>query len=673
MVPPKIAYGVGQEQTMLSTADWALPDGHLNYEELFRAVMDLRPEDAEWAAQTLAWHQIESRIKNIWPVILPRRPPCPTRCCRDSLTRVSLPSFSDDELTSFGCRFAASSNLLNPALSWVPPALRTYSMILLAFKHTILPSFSQLILNKQNSEVLNRTRNSYSVNLRSHASILHVLKEALSLTKQYFIGTSDNCNDSLAFVPPRTCALTLWNKIVFDLIFLGSGKRRKRQGSGPKYLQAAGDLDVAFKAGWGLKRRWAFGSCLQGAFKRPALLVLGRLWLAPKRVVSSGRSSVIAGEEDFDTPMSQYGGPSTTTRTRSLSGASREEGKCSERGRRVFSSSQSILKITAVPPKPATQKALRGDAKKWTLGHLPTGTSDRFTSAVVPLARERCGTLEGWASLTVHQLQDIVNRVFKQGILRADNKTRTPIAHVVKKNGPWWGLISYRLEDWRAAFATQATKNMVNLIRIQTAEEEAENAIAAGADASDLFPDPGESFGPHSPAIIAPRSFLFRTAQGITDFVTWARQVHEQSGTQVFHREMWGGGVDKKGLFMSHLILQAYVSHLNFLDTIPAEYTRTLDPPYGALLMAVQAVDRNLLYWATDADTFGNHKNYAPREQVPCDAEEVGRETMGRFREGTEEWQEKKIRRAASSSRGSSEAEEEVLEEDEEEFIVVSD
>ena len=47
----------------------------------------------------------------------------------------------------------------------------------------------------------------------------------------------------------------------------------------------------------------------------------------------------------------------------------------------------------------STKKAQHGGASKWTLNHLPSGTSAAFTESLVPLAKVKAGTLEAWEGL----------------------------------------------------------------------------------------------------------------------------------------------------------------------------------------------------------------------------------------------------------------------------------
>ncbi|KAG6912922.1 hypothetical protein DXG01_011118, partial [Tephrocybe rancida] len=104
---------------------------------------------------------------------------------------------------------------------------------------------------------------------------------------------------------------------------------------------------------------------------------------------------------------------------------------------------QAMVKI--IPNKyVATKTEIRGGSRKWTLSHLPPDTSDKFTSEVVPLAKEKVGTLAPWASLTSAEIQAIVDTVYGPG------------AHIITGGDVWHGLISYRLQSWHNGFATAA-------------------------------------------------------------------------------------------------------------------------------------------------------------------------------------------------------------------------
>ncbi|KAJ6600852.1 hypothetical protein B0H10DRAFT_2441025 [Mycena sp. CBHHK59/15] len=397
---------------------------------------------------------------------------------------------------------------------------------------------------------------------------------------------------------------------------------------------------------------------------------------------ASGRSSVII--DDFDAPMTQYGGPAVDDDVdeeleRPVPAGKKKKGL----------PTTTIVKISAAPPKPLTKKEQRGNARKWTLEHLPRGTAAEFTTHVVPLARELLGTMEPWASLTVPQIQGIVNRVYKQGKVEGEEEPR-PIVHEVSEDGAWWGLLGYRFTDWRSGFASQAAKAMEALIRTHEADDsdsessEEEPAVPAGSDGQTAVSD--------APA--KPRPFKFDTPGGIADFVEWALQVHDGNGTSAFHWKQWGDGKEKKGFLLSYLIVYTYSHHLTVLDGIPDEYKRSSDPPYGALLLAAQAVERNLQFWKTGKYTvptgllgqfsFDNWGDIRTRESktktkltrratkflhVLKKWDETRWEEL---REEATQWQERK-KRTASSSRGTSEAEDMEETEEEEELVVMSD
>ncbi|KAJ6549570.1 hypothetical protein DFH09DRAFT_1086817 [Mycena vulgaris] len=286
-----------------------------------------------------------------------------------------------------------------------------------------------------------------------------------------------------------------------------------------------------------------------------------------------------------------------------------------------------VIAIQPVPSKAPSRTAQRQGAAKWTLKHLPSGTSDEFTNELVPLARDLAGTLPPWTGLTVKQIQGLADRVYGPGV------------HTVTLESAWVGLIGYRLSDWRSGIASQATRGIEALIAAACASEDVseydsdyaddntldsgaaggavptdpafveEGADAASASASASAPAPPAAAADGAPdATVAPKvqKFTFDTPVGISAFVEWALEPHE-SGTMPFHWKTWGGGVDKKGFLKSHLIAYTYAYHLTCLAAIPGAYTMTRpgDPPkpksqpVGALILSVQAVQRALQFWRT--------------------------------------------------------------------------
>jgi hypothetical protein len=84
------------------------------------------------------------------------------------------------------------------------------------------------------------------------------------------------------------------------------------------------------------------------------------------------------------------------------------------------------------PPSIRTKRDLRGGEKKWQLKHLPdtVNTAKPFRDDLTPLAIAKAGTLLPWASLTVEQVQELVDLVFGVGQYKVDQATA------------WCGLVS---------------------------------------------------------------------------------------------------------------------------------------------------------------------------------------------------------------------------------------
>lgn len=79
----------------------------------------------------------------------------------------------------------------------------------------------------------------------------------------------------------------------------------------------------------------------------------------------------------------------------------------------------------------STKKAQRGGASKWTLNHLPAGTSAAFTESLVPLAKVKAGTLDAWEGLSLQQIQDLVDVTYPGE------------GHIVEDDDVWGGLVIF--------------------------------------------------------------------------------------------------------------------------------------------------------------------------------------------------------------------------------------
>ncbi|KAJ7367075.1 hypothetical protein DFH08DRAFT_929746 [Mycena albidolilacea] len=159
----------------------------------------------------------------------------------------------------------------------------------------------------------------------------------------------------------------------------------------------------------------------------------------------------------------------------------------------------------------------------------------------------------------------------------------------------------------------------------------------------------------------------------------------------------YGDGTNKEGFFLSYNILYTFAHHLNELDTIPAKYERSMARPVGALLLAVQAVERNLGFWKTGqyvvpkgSDWFFSCDNWSDIRQTDPKTgntlitrratkylSTIEKWTAERWDQQLDEaavWKERKRQKKLPCSAASSEVEEviEIIDDDEDD-VVVSD
>ncbi|KAF8219358.1 hypothetical protein L208DRAFT_1341202 [Tricholoma matsutake] len=193
-----------------------------------------------------------------------------------------------------------------------------------------------------------------------------------------------------------------------------------------------------------------------------------------------------------------------------------------------------------------TQKAARSGDTKWKIGHLPEGTADLFGSELITLAREKLGTLDAWAVLSVADTQDLVDRIYGEG------------KYVVSEDNVWYRLLSYRLRNWQNGFATAAVESVKTMIK--------DNA-----------------------------EFL-STEDDIQDYINFSleEQTIKPLMTASFHWKEWNAGKKKKGFLQHHLILRTFaLAHLIGLEDIDDQ---TDDKLIGALILSMQAVSPSFLF-----------------------------------------------------------------------------
>ncbi|KAK7001905.1 hypothetical protein R3P38DRAFT_3283719 [Favolaschia claudopus] len=259
------------------------------------------------------------------------------------------------------------------------------------------------------------------------------------------------------------------------------------------------------------------------------------------------------GTEDSD-GMVHYGGPAIDD----------DADEIVEREKKGKGRAQaSIVRIVA-PAKRVTQKELRGDgSKRWTVKHIPgpAGNGDTFTDTVWPNLRKELGQLPPWHSLSDAQVQGVLDKFFTKFKMNA-------------KDDVWQGLIMYRTNTWRAGFPLQAHRCVVDMV--DNAKKRAEDGTAP------------------------PDEIPLHTPEGMKDYVASMLELDEANyKMKVFQWREWDEVQDKyTGLFQSSIILFTYSYHLAFLAALPGGLDVEA-PAIGALLLASQAMERELGFWAT--------------------------------------------------------------------------
>ncbi|KAF7348717.1 hypothetical protein MVEN_01390600 [Mycena venus] len=409
--------------------------------------------------------------------------------------------------------------------------------------------------------------------------------------------------------------------------------------------------------------------------------------LDDRRSKSQAKGASSAPEDDS---MVTPGGPA-------LDDDEKEHVEKPTKGKKKGKPSAAPILIRPVPSKALTRKAVRGGNAKWTLRDLPAGTAAEFSNEVVPLACEQAGVIAPWDGLTQKQIQRIVDRVYGEGV------------HKVTEDGVWAGLIEYRLYDWRGGFGTQAVNGVEMYFNADNEDEpegggedeEMPDAIAdplpSAPPAAETVPVAAVAASPSASVGPSVRKFSFKTPTGIAEFVEWALAPHEESGTMAFHWKQWGDGKDKKGFLQTDLIVYTFAYHLSRLDAIPGGYERLTEPPVGALLIAVQAVQRALQFWRTgvyvnphpmprsnyfSGDVWGDYsisgkggKDKLVRRAtkfMPA-VQKWDEDRWNKLKEVAQEWVQVRTRRRATSSRSASEVGDDSVVSEDEEVIVVSD
>ncbi|KAF9553010.1 hypothetical protein CPC08DRAFT_767856 [Agrocybe pediades] len=222
-----------------------------------------------------------------------------------------------------------------------------------------------------------------------------------------------------------------------------------------------------------------------------------------------------------------------------------------------------------------TKKAQRGGKDKWTLDHLPPGTTDVFTDTLIPIARLKAGTQDPWIGLSVAQVQSMVGLIFEGESYKVNN------------GDAWTDLVAYHLSNWCTKFASKAADAVQALVRANTSilDDGAKDKVRDLVD-------------------------FYLTKRGTPPLAPFLFKVWEEDGNT--------GKLKRKGRFQSDLVIYT-LAHAHFIEYDPIPDPDELDEdslPCGALVMAVQAVEHALKFWVTG--------EYVPDGRAKFCAEDYG-------------------------------------------------
>ncbi|GLB37951.1 hypothetical protein LshimejAT787_0410020 [Lyophyllum shimeji] len=184
---------------------------------------------------------------------------------------------------------------------------------------------------------------------------------------------------------------------------------------------------------------------------------------------------------------------------------------------------------------------------------LPPETAERFSKLVLPMACDSVAALPPWESPTDEELADLWNLVFKDTHPVTVDLRAGSLFLVIKP------LIKHGISQWLTKFAKAGVKALEAEYKrrgLATTAEQAELVASLLGDAEDI-----ES---------KKRPFLWDS-------------VYDDPNAE------------KSGLFQGRLVAHVFLEHLITVQSLPNQY-RVQEPPIGALILAIQAVHRALLY-----------------------------------------------------------------------------
>ncbi|KAF8894283.1 hypothetical protein CPB85DRAFT_1440512 [Mucidula mucida] len=209
--------------------------------------------------------------------------------------------------------------------------------------------------------------------------------------------------------------------------------------------------------------------------------------------------------------------------------------------------SKLIVKITA-GQGPKNAKEAKGGKKKWDLSHLPSGAVALFkTTTLLEIRRAILTMTAPWSLLEMETVQEIVNGVYGAG------------KYAVGAQGSFVSLSNYRCNDFQHDIPDAAAK-AVGQWMIESEE-------------------------------------TLNCKDDIADYAKWLI-TYDDLYTALIHWQTWGEGVQRKGPLQHYLILQTLI-HAYYLGVPNIKDVETADRPIGLLLLAKQAIVRELSMWVT--------------------------------------------------------------------------
>ncbi|KAI0072407.1 hypothetical protein K474DRAFT_1678666 [Panus rudis PR-1116 ss-1] len=201
---------------------------------------------------------------------------------------------------------------------------------------------------------------------------------------------------------------------------------------------------------------------------------------------------------------------------------------------------------------------------KWTTMHIPEAMRAQFSGKMVPRARILAGTNAPWGPFLTEHTQSIYDKTYPHLPYKVTNQD---VFHCV---------LNYRVSDWQNKIAFHTVAGFKRML--------ADNTAAEGHEPDEEHPIPSDGEA-RKEAIKETVAFLLGDGK---------KEVP-------YHWAVWGD--KKKGTFQGELILYTFANaHLAVFKALGMQdpFVRELaDPPIGAIILSIQAVERALSFYKT--------------------------------------------------------------------------